>query len=236
MVDQRMRTRLRVTGTVQGVGFRPFVYGLATRFRLSGFVLNDATGVLIEVEGASSDIASFRVALVAEPPQLATVESVVEEQIEQEGQGVFEIRASAGGGPVRTAVAPDMAPCDDCIAEIFDPDQRRFRYPFTNCTNCGPRFTITMGIPYDRPNTTMGTFEMCAECRAEYEDPADRRFHAQPIACPRCGPRLSLLHGVVTASMAILSSKRRAFSPRGPCLRSRVSAVTTLPATRPTML
>jgi len=198
MVDQRMRTRLQVTGTVQGVGFRPFVYGLATRFRLSGFVLNDATGVLIEVEGASSDIASFRVALVDEPPQLATVESVDEKQIEPEGPGVFEIRASADGGPVRTAVAPDMAPCDDCIAEIFDPDQRRFRYPFTNCTNCGPRFTITMGIPYDRPNTTMGTFEMCAECRAEYENPADRRFHAQPIACPRCGPRLSLLHGGVS--------------------------------------
>lgn len=195
MVDQRMRTRLRVTGTVQGVGFRPFVYGLATKFGLSGFVLNDAKGVLIEVEGASADIASFRVALVDEPPQLATVESVVEEQIAPEGRDVFEIRASADGGPVRTAVAPDMAPCDDCVAEIFDRAQRRFRYPFTNCTNCGPRFTITMGIPYDRPNTTMGTFEMCDECRAEYEDPADRRFHAQPIACPRCGPRLGLLQG-----------------------------------------
>ena len=193
MVDNRIRTRLRVTGTVQGVGFRPFVYVLATERGLSGFVLNDATGVLIEVEGPSSHIASFRAALVDQSPQLATVESVIEERIAQIGRAGFEIRASADAGPGRTAVVPDMAPCDDCIAEIFDPNQRRFRYPFTNCTNCGPRFTITKGIPYDRPQTTMAKFEMCAECLAEYENPGDRRFHAQPIACPRCGPRLSLL-------------------------------------------
>jgi hydrogenase maturation protein HypF len=178
---------------VQGVGFRPFVYGLATELGLSGFVLNDAAGVLIEVEGSSSDVASFRVALVDRSPKLATVESVIGQQIAQMGRAGFEIRASADAGPGRTAVVPDMAPCDDCIAEIFDPNQRRFRYPFTNCTNCGPRFTITRGIPYDRPQTTMAKFEMCAECVAEYEDPGDRRFHAQPIACPRCGPQLSLL-------------------------------------------
>ena len=195
MVDQRIRARLRVKGTVQGVGFRPFVYGLATRLGLSGFVLNDPAGVLIEIEGRASDVVAFRATLVSDPPPLALVESVTEERVANEGDGSFEIRASADGGRRLAAVSPDVAPCNDCIAEIVDSQQRRFGYAFTNCTNCGPRFTITTGIPYDRPNTTMAGFDMCPECRAEYDNPADRRFHAQPIACARCGPRLSLSEG-----------------------------------------
>ncbi|MGH2776160.1 MAG: carbamoyltransferase HypF [Actinomycetota bacterium] len=195
MVDQRIRTRLRVTGTVQGVGFRPFVYGLAARLGLSGFVLNDAAGVLIEVEGRARDVEAFRAILASDPPPLAVVESVTEERVANRGDGSFEIRASAGGGRRLAAVSPDFAPCDDCIAEIVDPHQRRFGYGFTNCTNCGPRFTVTTDIPYDRPNTTMAVFDMCSECRTEFEDPVDRRFHAQPIACARCGPHLSVSEG-----------------------------------------
>ena len=195
MEDRRIRTRFRITGTVQGVGFRPFVHGLATRLGLAGYVLNDSEGVLVEIEGERDDVARFRAGLLAEPPPLARIVSVSEQRIANRGGGSFEIRASAGGGRRTAAVSPDMAPCDECIAEITDLRQRRHGYPFTNCTNCGPRFTITTGIPYDRTNTTMTGFDMCPECRAEYESPADRRFHAQPIACEQCGPRLSLTDG-----------------------------------------
>ena len=190
-----IRARLRVTGTVQGVGFRPFVYGLATRLGLSGFVLNDVAGVLIEVEGAEVDVATLRATLESDTPPLAAVESVREERIPNQGAGSFEIRASSDIGHRRAAVSPDVATCDECLAEVFTPGERRHRYAFTNCTNCGPRFSITRDVPYDRPNTTMASFEMCADCHREYTDPADRRFHAQPIACPTCGPSVSLLDG-----------------------------------------
>lgn len=189
---------IRVTGTVQGVGFRPTVHRLAHEERLAGEVRNDGAGVRIEVEGEGEAIARFVARLRAEAPPLARIESIDLRELGDghghthgRGHEGFEIVASAGG-QVRTRVAPDAALCAACRAEILEPTQRRFEYPFANCTNCGPRFTIVRGLPYDRANTTMATFAMCDECRAEYEDPTDRRFHAQPIACPRCGPRLWL--------------------------------------------
>jgi hydrogenase maturation protein HypF len=185
-----MRVRARIEGTVQGVGFRPYVHGLASELGLAGFVLNDARGVLLEVEGEA--VGSFLERLPAEAPPLALVERVRAEAIPATGEPGFAIRKSPAGGRPRTAIAPDTATCDDCLVELFDPDDRRYRYPFINCTNCGPRLTIVRGIPYDRPLTTMAAFTMCAACRAEYDDPADRRFHAQPNACRDCGPRVRL--------------------------------------------
>lgn len=180
-----------MAGVVQGVGFRPFVYGLARREGLSGFVLNDGNGVVIEVEGSPVRLDAFVDAIRSEAPALARVDSIVAEHLAPRGETGFTIAAStaAGGGAV---VPPDVATCDACLRELFDPQDRRFRYPFVNCTQCGPRFTIVVRVPYDRPNTTMAGFPMCVDCRREYEDPADRRFHAEPIACPVCGPRLSL--------------------------------------------
>ena len=192
---RRVRKRFRVSGIVQGVGFRPRVYELAGRERLSGFVLNDAAGVLVEVEGEEEAVARFRALLVRDPPPLAVVDGFEEEDIDPTGSRSFEIRPSPPGGPRLTSVAADVATCAQCLAEIRGRDNRRYRYAFTNCTNCGPRFTITKNIPYDRPNTTMAGFPLCSACEAEYENPADRRFHAQPIACPACGPRLRLLDG-----------------------------------------
>lgn len=185
------RRRLRVRGVVQGVGFRPFVYNLARELGLGGFVLNDGRGVAIEVEGAAEAVAAFRRRLAAEAPAAARVDEVVEEEITAFGQRRFVIGASAEG-EVLTLVSPDLAICEECRRELFDAADRRHRYPFINCTACGPRFTIIQHVPYDRPATTMARFEMCAPCRAEYEDPADRRFHAQPNACAACGPRLAL--------------------------------------------
>ena len=189
----RRRTRVRVCGTVQGVGFRPYVYRLARELDLVGFVLNDAHGVLIEVEGDPASIDRFLARLPAEAPPLAVLEQVSFEELPPSGHRGFAIRESVGGEVPDAPVTPDTATCDDCLRELFDPADRRFRYPFINCTNCGPRFTIVRGVPYDRPLTTMASFTMCAECRAEYEDPADRRFHAQPNACPVCGPSLRLI-------------------------------------------
>ena len=183
------RVRARVTGRVQGVGFRPYVFALASELGLSGFVLNDARGVLIEAEGPACD--AFLTRLPLDAPPLAAVENIVIEEIAITGEAGFAIRPSTGGFP-DAAIAPDAATCDACLAELFDPADRRHRYPFINCTSCGPRFTIVTGIPYDRPNTTMAAFTMCAACSAEYDDPRDRRFHAQPNACPQCGPRVTL--------------------------------------------
>lgn len=190
-----VRKRFRVSGIVQGVGFRPHVYELAARGRLSGFVLNDAAGVLVEVEGAEDAVARFRASLAGEPPPLAVIDGFEEEEVDPAGGRTFEIRASATGGRRLASVAPDVATCAQCLGEIRGPGNRRHRYAFTNCTNCGPRFTITMDVPYDRPNTTMAAFSMCPACKEEYDNPADRRFHAQPIACSQCGPRLRLLGG-----------------------------------------
>jgi hydrogenase maturation protein HypF len=193
-VVSRERLRVRVTGTVQGVGFRPYVYRLAGELSLAGFVLNDAHGVLIEVEGSAPVVDRFLERLPSEAPPLAVVESVVvDEGAVATGEQAFEIRESVGGEVPDAPVTPDSATCSDCLDELFAPADRRFRYPFINCTNCGPRFTIVRGVPYDRPLTTMSGFTMCASCRTEYEDPGDRRFHAQPNACPVCGPTLRLL-------------------------------------------
>jgi hydrogenase maturation protein HypF len=184
---------VRVTGTVQGVGFRPFVYRLAGDLELTGYVLNDDRGVLLEVEGASAAVVSFLARLPADAPPLATVEQVFTEEVAPTGAPGFEIAASRRGGTPLALVSPDVATCAACLSEMADPGDRRYRYPFTNCTDCGPRFTIVRDVPYDRPLTTMAGFEMCALCRAEYENPDDRRFHAQPNACPACGPALRLV-------------------------------------------
>jgi hydrogenase maturation protein HypF len=188
------RVRARVEGTVQGVGFRPYVYRLAGELGVAGHVLNDTRGVVVEVEAEPETVDRFLARLAAEAPSLATVERVTAEPVEETGEPGFEIRESPSGGEPRAAVTPDCATCDECLAELFDPADRRYRYPFTNCTSCGPRFTIVRDVPYDRPNTTMAGFAMCAACRREYEDPGDRRFHAQPNACPECGPRVRLAY------------------------------------------
>jgi hydrogenase maturation protein HypF len=169
------------------------VYRLAGELGVAGHVLNDSRGVVVEVEAAPETVERFLARLSAEAPPLASVERIRAEPLADTGECGFEIWESPEGGEPRAAVAPDTATCGDCLAELFDPHDRRFRYPFTNCTNCGPRFTIVRDVPYDRPNTTMAGFEMCATCRREYEDPSDRRFHAQPNACPECGPRARLV-------------------------------------------
>ncbi len=185
------RARARVEGTVQGVGFRPFVYRLAGELGLAGWVRNDERGVLLEVEGPAEAVDSLLRRLGAEAPPLASVEGVSSEELAPTGERGFAIVESSRGGEADAPISPDGATCEDCLRELFDPADRRHRYPFVNCTNCGPRFTIVRGVPYDRPLTTMAGFTMCEACRAEYEDPADRRFHAQPNACLDCGPSLS---------------------------------------------
>jgi len=190
---ETIRRRIRVRGIVQGVGFRPTVYRLAVERGLGGWVLNDAEGVLIELEGPEAGVDSFVSTLANDPPPLARITAIESESVAPLGEREFRIAPSAAGRRV-ALVSPDMATCDDCRRELLDPADRRYRYPFINCTNCGPRYSIMLDIPYDRPATTMGRFTMCAECQAEYDDPADRRFHAQPNACPVCGPRLAL-HG-----------------------------------------
>ncbi|HUB69807.1 MAG TPA: carbamoyltransferase HypF [Acidimicrobiales bacterium] len=188
----RSRIGARVQGTVQGVGFRPFVRNLANSLGLAGWVGNDTAGVFIEAEGDQATLADFVTRLGSDAPPLASVEQVDTWALPPSGGNGFEIVGSEQNDSRSVLIAPDAATCADCLAELFGPGDRRYRYPFINCTNCGPRFTIVSDVPYDRPNTTMADFAMCAECRAEYEDPADRRFHAQPTCCPECGPRLVL--------------------------------------------
>ncbi|MFE4578586.1 carbamoyltransferase HypF [Streptomyces chartreusis] len=191
--DPPHRRRVLVRGVVQGVGFRPYVYGLATELALVGHVTNTPEGVVAEVEGTVAAVARFCDRLAVQAPPLARVESVDHQELPAAGGEAFTILASRSGGPVRTLVSPDTATCADCLAELADPADRRHRHPFVNCTHCGPRFTIVTGVPYDRANTTMAAFPMCPDCAREYADPADRRFHAQPVACPSCGPRLRLI-------------------------------------------
>lgn len=186
---------IHVTGVVQGVGFRPFVYNLARRMGLTGWVLNSADGVFIAAEGDAGVVESFVRAVAEEAPPMAVVEPVTVTDIEPQGFSAFEIRESVETPGAMTLVSPDIATCPACLEEVRDAEDRRHRYPFTNCTNCGPRFTIIEDVPYDRPITTMRDFPMCPACEAEYRDPADRRFHAQPNACPICGPRLYLNPG-----------------------------------------
>lgn len=188
-----MRMRVRVEGVVQGVGFRPHVYRLARELDLGGYVLNDERGVLLEVEGNRVAAELFLERLVAEGPPLASIERVLPESIPVTGAVVFEILPSVNSGTPEALVSPDTATCEECLVELNDSRDRRYRYPFINCTNCGPRFTIAMGVPYDRPLTTMAGFVMCKLCQAEYRDPASRRFHAQPNACPECGPKARVL-------------------------------------------
>jgi hydrogenase maturation protein HypF len=187
-----VRFRIRVDGAVQGVGFRPFVHGAARRLGLAGSIRNDGRGALIEVEGSRSSIDAFLDELEWRAPPLARIERIAREAIAPTGEREFAIAASEAHGPRRALISPDVATCAECVAEIFDPAARRYRYAFTNCTNCGPRFTIVRGVPYDRATTTMSGFAMCADCAREYTDPRDRRFHAQPVCCPACGPRLRL--------------------------------------------
>jgi len=187
-----IRTAIRVEGIVQGVGFRPFVYSLATGLGLAGFVGNDVDGVFIEVEGAAEALREFLLRLEREAPPLARIERVRSRPVPPQNAWSFAIAASGADGRRQTLVAADSATCADCLRELFDPDDRRFGYAFINCTNCGPRFTIVRDVPYDRALTTMAEFRMCERCAAEYHDPADRRFHAQPTCCPDCGPRVTL--------------------------------------------
>ncbi len=185
--------RIHVNGVVQGVGFRPFIFVLAQRYGLTGWVRNTSAGVDIEVVGPAEQLDDFTRAIRAEAPPLSRIESIRSEVVGVDGYAGFEIQHSHAVEGAYQPISPDVATCDDCLAEIRDPANRRYRYAFTNCTNCGPRFTIIQDIPYDRPKTTMAGFEMCPACQAEYDNPLDRRFHAQPNACPECGPRLELL-------------------------------------------
>ena len=190
--DGRARKKISVRGVVQGVGFRPFVYRLAHDHGLAGWVLNHSGGVEIEVEGQAQPLAAFVRGLTEQAPPLARIVAVEVEDAAPAGYEDFEIRHSVAEEGRYQLISPDIATCDDCRHELLDPADRRYRYPFTNCTNCGPRFTIIRDIPYDRPLTTMGAFVMCERCQAEYDDPLDRRFHAQPNACPVCGPHVWL--------------------------------------------
>ena len=185
------RLRVVIRGVVQGVGFRPFVYRLATELGLVGWVSNSAQGVNIEAEGARDRLEEFLFRLEPEQPPHAAIHSLEPSYLDATGFDSFEIRQSAGGE--KTAlIMPDIATCSDCLAEVLDPSNRRYHYPFANCTNCGPRYSIIEALPYDRPNTSMSGFQMCPRCQAEYDGPANRRFHAQPNACPDCGPQLAL--------------------------------------------
>jgi hydrogenase maturation protein HypF len=187
-----IHAQIKVSGLVQGVGFRPFVFRLAHELGLAGWVRNDSEGVEIAVEGARQQVLSLIARLQSEPPALARVEKVTHD-LAQEITGLqgFTITASKTG-KVLTGIAPDMAICPDCLAELFDPADRRYRHPFINCIHCGPRYTLTARLPYDRANTSMAKFAQCPACQSEYDAPDTRRFHAQPNACPECGPHLSL--------------------------------------------
>jgi len=189
--SKTQRRRITLRGAVQGVGFRPFVYRLATEMSLTGWVLNSSSGLVVEVEGPADELRRFEQRIESERPKASVVTARESEWIAAEGSTRFEIHISENDSSKSVNVLPDLATCSDCREELFDPSNRRYLYPFTNCTNCGPRYTIVVDIPYDRPNTTMREFVLCADCREEYENPANRRFHAQPNACPVCGPKLT---------------------------------------------
>ncbi|MBG0565105.1 carbamoyltransferase HypF [Actinoplanes aureus] len=212
--ETRVRRRFTVGGLVQGVGFRPFAYVTASELSLTGEVSNTAGGVVVEVEGEPEAVAEYGQRLRTGAPPLAMITGVDEEELPVTGGTGFSIAASHGSGPARTLASPDVAICADCLRELRDPADRRYRHPFITCTNCGPRFTIIDALPYDRASTTMAGFPMCDACRAEYDDPADRRFHAQPIACPGCGPRLELVtpDGPARYGEDALSEARRLLS------------------------
>ena len=183
---------IRIRGVVQGVGFRPFVYRLAAEHGIAGWVLNAGEGVEVHAEGAPEAVARFAAALVSEPPPAASIAALEGEAAEPEGHAGFAIRESAASAAPTVRISPDLPVCDACLAELFDPADRRYGYPYLNCTDCGPRYTVILALPYDRPATTMAPWPLCADCAREYHDPVDRRFHAQPVACPACGPHYRL--------------------------------------------
>ena len=199
-----VRVHVAIRGAVQGVGFRPFVYRLAQELGLRGWVNNSSAGVFVEAEGADHIVRAFVRRLESDKPEIAFIQSLEATFLDPTGYVGFEIRTSTGGEK-RTLVMPDLATCPLCLADISDPGNRRYQYPFTNCTNCGPRFTIIEDLPYARERTTLRRFPLCPACRAEYEDPGDRRFHAEPNACPVCGPRVRLLRrtSVISSSRAV---------------------------------
>ncbi len=189
-MHEKIRKHIQVRGIVQGVGFRPFVYNLATSLGLSGYVFNSSAGVTIEIEGGEVEVKKFLATLQAGPPQLAEITETTVSDMAVRADGAFTILRSQEDPGEFVLVSPDAGTCDACWRDFGDAQNRRYGYPFTNCTNCGPRYTIIQDIPYDRPKTTMSQFKMCSACQAEYEDPTDRRFHAQPNACRECGPSL----------------------------------------------
>jgi hydrogenase maturation protein HypF len=194
-MSARVRKAIEVTGIVQGVGFRPYVYRLAFARHLAGFITNTSAGVSIEVEGPAEVVDDFVLRLPAEAPPLARITQMAAHDVPARADGEFRILPSRAGENRRVLISPDVAICDDCLRELFDPSDRRFHYPFINCTNCGPRYTIVRDIPYDRARTSMAVFPMCADCQREYDDPLNRRFHAQPNACWKCGPQVELWDG-----------------------------------------
>jgi hydrogenase maturation protein HypF len=191
-LEHIQRLKIVIQGVVQGVGFRPFIYRLATNLGLKGWVQNTSAGVFIEVEGEKNTLDTFLLSITKEKPPQAIIQSLEYSFLDPVGYQEFKISESNPQGIKSVLILPDIATCIECINDIFDKNNRRYLYPFTNCTNCGPRFTIIEKLPYDRPNTSMKKFPMCQECKEEYDDPANRRFHAQPIACHRCGPVLEL--------------------------------------------
>src|SRR5271154_2892692 len=191
---------IRVRGVVQGVGFRPFVYRLARANMLNGWVLNGNQGVEIHLEGIEEDVATFVQEMRRRPPAAACIAEVQVESASCEGLSDFTIRESERLDHPTVRVSPDLPVCDECLAELFDPADKRYRYPYINCVNCGPRYSVILALPYDRPNTTMRRWSMDRYCSHEYPDPANRRFHAQPVACPACGPKHSLVQGSTTIS------------------------------------
>ena len=215
-LEPSQRRRFTVTGVVQGVGFRPFVHRVATELGLSGFVGNDSAAVFIEVQGAPTTVTEFGHRLLTNAPPLAVISDVTWTELiaQRGGDNGFHIVTSRTAGAAHTPIPADIAVCNDCLAELFDASNRRYRHPFITCTNCGPRFTIIRELPYDRPATTMADFAMCDRCAAEYHDPTNRRFHAQPIACPDCGPSISFTHGGVRATRvdAALAATQNALS------------------------
>ncbi len=213
--NERVRLHIEVRGVVQGVGFRPFIYREASALGLGGWVSNTGDGVRIEAEGAPARLELLKRAIRTKPPPHARIDALETSPMDCQGVHAFHIRESIMSARHSAEILPDIATCDACLAELFDPNDRRHLYPFINCTACGPRYSIIEDTPYDRARTTMRHFEMCAECRAEYDNPASRRFHAEPIACPRCGPRLALwdrrgselaqAHDALTLATAMIS-------------------------------